>query len=402
MVNNPLRALHVVSFRWFFASTLLSLSNIWMIRIAQSWLVLSVSGGSGVALGVATALQFLPTLALTPWAGVLVDRLPKLRVLVIAEICLTVLVVIFAVITTGGMRSLTTAYCLIFAIGLCSAFVAPARLALPADTMTDSALASAISLVSNCSNLGRLVGPALAGALLAAGSVSHVFQVSAGICALVLAALLPARGLSVTAKAERGSRGALRTGLRYVKGRPDLLMVMIGAFFITAFGWNSNVLIALIAREVFGLDGSGFAFLSAAFAAGSVLGALVAGALGVPSMARLGIAATFFGVSTAVVMASSTPIVFGALLIVQAVGSITVATLANVYVQSTVPTWVRGRVLSLFVTLTTGSAPIGAPLLGVIADAWGPWWCYGVSGAVTLTTVLVCTGLVLRSRAART
>src|SRR5690349_18270912 len=252
------RSLRVRNFRLYASANLLSNTGTWMQRIGQDWLVLQLSGDSGVALGLITALQFGPTLVLSMYGGVLA-------------------LVLGVLVATGGIE-LWHAFVLAALLGAVSAIDAPVRQAFVSEMVGAELLANAVSLNSTIFNGARLIGPAVAGLLIGAsgGDTAPAFFVNAGSFAFTMGALVLMRASELRRSAPVArAKGQLREGLRYTAAHPDLVLAMLLALIIGTFGFNFQVTIALMAREKFGLGAQDFGLLSTAFAVGSLTGALL-------------------------------------------------------------------------------------------------------------------------------
>ncbi|HVI38216.1 MAG TPA: MFS transporter, partial [Gaiellales bacterium] len=272
------RSLRVRNFRLYASANLVSNTGTWMQRIGQDWLVLQLSGDSGVALGLITALQFGPTLVLSMYGGMLGDRYDKRRVLLVTQGLMGVLALALGLLVATDVIALWHVFVLAALLGAVSAIDAPVRQAFVSEMVGADLLANAVSLNSTIFNGARLVGPAVAGLLIGAssGDTAPAFFVNAFSFAFTMGALLLMRGdeLRRSAPVAR-AKGQLREGLRYTAAHRDLVLAMVLALMIGTFGFNYQVTIALMAREQFGLGAQDFGLLSTAFAVGSLTGALL-------------------------------------------------------------------------------------------------------------------------------
>ena len=272
------RALRVRNFRIYASANLVSLTGTWMQRIGQDWLVLQLSDDSGIALGLITALQFGPTLLLSMYGGVLADRYSKRRMLLITQALMGVLALVLGILVATDGVALWHVFVLAGGLGAVAAIDVPVRQAFVSEMVGPDLLGNAVSLNSTIFNGARLVGPALAGLLIAAasGNTAPAFFLNAASFAFTIAALagMRARELRPSPPVARAG-GQLREGLAYTWAHPDLVLAMVLAFVVGTFGFNYQVTIALMAREQFDLGAEAFGLLSTCFAVGSLTGALL-------------------------------------------------------------------------------------------------------------------------------
>ncbi|PBC78263.1 putative MFS family arabinose efflux permease [Streptomyces sp. TLI_235] len=365
-------SLRIRNYRYFFAGQVVSNTGTWMQRIAQDWLVLSLTG-SPFAVGVTTAMQFLPMLLLGLWGGVLADRLPKRRLLLATQGAMGLLAAALAVLTVTGV--VTAGYVYVFALllGLVTVVDNPTRQAFVSEMVPAKDLANAVSLNAANFQTARLVGPAVAGLLIAAVGSGWAFAVNALSFAAVLGGLLAMREseLRPVAPVAR-QRGQLREGLRYVRERPELLWPMVLAGFIGTFGFNFPTLLSGFAYDTFKVGAGEYGLLNTAMAVGSLAGALLAARRGAPRLRRLVGAAVAFGILEVLAAFAPGYWTFAALLTLIGVFGLTFNTSVNAALQLGTDPAVRGRVMGLLVLVFTGGTPIGAPLVGWVTAAYGP------------------------------
>jgi len=393
----------VRNYRLFAAGQVVSLSGTWAQRVAQSWLVLELSGDSGLALGVATALQFLPVVLFGLYGGVLADRYDKRRLLVGSQAAMGILALLLAVLDLSGVVALWHVFALAFALGLASAVDTPVRQAFLVEMVGPDDLPNAIGLNSATFNSARLVGPALAGVAIAAVGTGWVFLVNALSYVAVLACLRAMRtaDLHPTARLVR-AKGQLREGLSYVRTRPDLLVPMALVFMVGTFGLNFQITLALVVKEVFGYGAGAYGLLTSMLAVGSLLGALLsARRAGPPRQRTLFAAVLAFGMLEVLVGVAPTYEVMALLLVPTGIAVLTFTTTANAIVQLGTAAQMRGRVMALYILVFLGGTPIGGPLIGALAEAFGPRSSIVVGGAVTALAGLVAAAVMTRQRALR-
>ena len=397
------RSLRIRNYRLFAAGQVVSLSGTWGQRVAQDWLVLELSGNSGVALGITTGLQFLPVLLFGLYGGVLADRYDKRRLLLGAQGAMAVLALVLATLDLSGAVQLWHVYALAFGLGLASVVDTPVRQAFVSEMVGPDDLPNAVSLNSATFNSARIVGPALAGVAIAAVGTGWVFAANALSYAAVLAGLAAMR----TAELQAGRRvarakGQLREGLAYVRSRPDLLVPIVLVFVVGTFGLNFQITLALVVKEVFGRGAGAYGLLSAFLAVGSLIGALAsAGRTGPPRQRTLFAAVLAFGLLEVTVGLAPTYWVMAALLVPTGIAVLTFTTTANAIVQLGSAPEVRGRVMALYILVFLGGTPVGAPLIGALAEVFGPRSSLVLGGVVTALSGVVAAVVMTRVRSLR-
>ncbi|MDR7251811.1 MFS family permease [Nocardioides sp. BE266] len=385
----------------------MSNTGTWMQRVAQDWLVLELAAGSGAtALGITTGLQFLPFLLLTPFAGLVADRMPKQRLLQLTNLGMALPAAVLGVLAVTGTAEVWHVYVLALLLGAASAFDAPARQSFVSELVDPVDLTNAVGLNSASFNAARLVGPGLAGVLIAAfggGAVATGWVIL--LNALSYAApIWSLRHLDTSridaAPANRGP-GAIREGVAYVRARPDLLLVLSLVFFAGTFGLNFQITSALMATEVYGKGPEEFGLLGTVLAIGSLTGSLLA-ARRTNVRHRLVVgAALAFG--TMVVLSGLMPsyLTFALLAPVTGLTALTFITSANTYMQLHTDAGVRGRVMALYMMIFMGGTPLGAPIIGWIGEEYGARWTLVGGGTLTIVGVVVSAAVHLRLDRAR-
>jgi MFS family permease len=376
-----------------------------MQRIGQDWLILQLSGDSGIALGLITALQFGPTLLLSLYGGVLGDRYDKRRVLVITQASMGVLALLLGILVATDAIALWHVFVLAGGLGAVSAIDAPVRQAFVSEMVGPRLLANAVSLNSTIFNGARLVGPALAGLLIgaASGDTSLAFFVNAASFAFTIAALTGMRAaeLSPSPPVARAA-GQLRAGVAYTWAHPDLVLAMVLAFVIGTFGFNYQVTIALMAREQFHLGAEAFGLLSTTFAVGSLTGALLSTRRSVrPRQRFLIVSAVIFGVLTVIAGLMPSYASFAVLLVPTGAAALVFSVANNSFVQLGVDPQMRGRVMALYFMCFMGGTPVGAPLIGVISEHLGARWGLILGGAICVLAGLGAGAYLARGRRVR-
>ena len=397
------RSLRVRNYRLFAAGQVVSLTGTWGQRVAQDWLVLELSGNSGVALGVVTGLQFLPVLLLGLWSGVLADRYDKRRLLLGAQAVMAVLALALAVLDLTGAVELWHVFALALALGVATAVDVPVRQSFVSEMVPPEDLPNAVSLNSATFNSARIVGPAVAGVAIAAVGTGWVFAANAVSYVAVLAGLAAMRPAELRpADRVAKGKGQLREGLQYVRSRPELLVPILLVAVVGTVGLNFQLTLALVSKEVFGRSAASYGLLSAMLALGSLVGALAsARRSGPPRQRRLFLAALAFGLLELAVGLAPTLEVMAVLLVPTGVAVLTFTTTANASVQLASAPHVRGRVMALYVLVFLGGTPVGAPVVGALAEALGPRAALVLCGAVTSLAVLLAAAWTLRVRSLR-
>ena len=399
------RSLRVRNYRIYASANLVSLTGTWMQRIGQDWLVLQLSGDDGTALGLVTALQFGPTLFLGMYGGVLADRYPKRRVLLATQALMGLVALVLGLLVLCDAVALWHGFALAATLGSVSAIDAPVRQAFVSEMVGPDLLTNAVSLNSTIFNSARLVGPALAGLLIgaASGDTAPAFLVNAGSFVFTIGALLAMRpGELHPSRRVARARGQLREGLAYAWSRPDLRLALGLVLVLGTFTFNSQVIIALMAREVFGVGAEAFGLLTTCFAAGSLSGALLSTRrTRRPRQRFLVGAAVAFGLASIVCGLMPTYWSFAALLVPTGAAGLVFSVATNSFVQLGAEPQLRGRVMALYFTCFLGGTPIGSPLIGWVAERWGAPWGFVLGGAVAVAAGGVAAVWLARGRRVR-
>ncbi|WP_208029542.1 MFS transporter [Rhabdothermincola sediminis] len=369
--RHTFRALSARNYRLYIARQVVSVSGTWMQTVAQAWLVLRLTG-SGVALGVTTALQFLPMLVLGPWAGVIADRSDKRRLLLATQSAAGSLALVLGVLTATGAVQLWMVFLLALGLGLVNAFDMPARQSFVYEMVGPEHLTNAVGLNSTVMNAGRLVGPAVGGVVIATLGLATCFLLNALSYAAVLAALAAMRAgeLHRTEPVAR-QHGQLLEGLRYVWVTPALRTPLLMLAVIGTLTYEFQVSLPILATFTFGAGAEGYGALLSAMSAGAVIGGLVLAGRMTPSHRGVGRAAAAFGLL--VLLASGMPTLTTTAVVMPLVGaaSIAVITLTNATLQLTADPQMRARVIALYGVAFLGSTPIGGPIVGWLGETLG-------------------------------
>jgi MFS family permease len=401
-VSPTFRALRVRNYRIYALGAVVSNVGTWMQRVAQDWLVLQLTN-SGTALGITTGLQFLPMLVFSPLAGVVADRFPKRKVLVATQLMMVVPAALLGILAVTGAAEPWHVYVLAFLFGTGTAFDAPARQSFVIEMVGSDDLANAVGLNSASFNTARIIGPAAAGGLIAAlGSGAEatgwaiLVNAVSYLAVIVSLKLMDPRALRPATPARRG-RGAVREGVRYVRSRPDLMLLLATVFFVGTFGMNFQLTSALMATQVFDKGAGEFGILGSFMAVGALTGALVAARRSRPRLRIVVGAAVIFGVVEVALGLMPTYWTFAAFVPVVGLFALTMITTANATIQLTVLPEMRGRVAALYMMIFMGGTPAGAPFIGWLGEEFGARWTLIGGGLLTLAGVVLSLLAYLRS-----
>jgi MFS family permease len=358
--------------------------------------------GSAGALGLTTGLQFLPIVLFSPIAGVVADRYPKRSVLFATQLAMGTTAGLLGFLAITGMVQAWHIYIIAFVFGTAAAFDVPARQAFVNEMVTRDQLPNAIGLNSASFNLARMIGPALAGVLIAwlgegVQATGWVILVNAASYGAVILSLTRMRAdeMTPTERIPR-AKGQLLDGLRYVRSRPDIMLVLSIVFFAGTFGLNFQMTTALMATDVYGKGAGEYGVLGSILAIGSLSGSLLAARRQVSRQRLIAVAAVAFGVTVMLAGLMPSYLTFALILPVCGFTALTLITAANAFVQLTAAPQMRGRVMALYMAIFMGGTPIGAPLLGVIADRFGARWTLVGGGFLTILGSAVATFLFAR------
>jgi len=397
------RSLHVRNYRLYASGAVVSNVGTWMQRVAQDWLVLQLTHNNGTALGITTGLQFLPILLLSPYAGLIADRFPKRRLLQVTQLMLAGPALVLGLLAVTGVVQTWHVYLLAFVFGIGSAFDAPARQSFVSEIVGQDDLTNAVGLNSASFNLARMIGPAVAGLLIAAlgsgvSATGAVILLNAASYGAVILALqrMHQRELHPAKPADRHP-GMIREGVGYVLARPDLMLVLTIVFFAGTFGLNFQLTSALMATEVFHKGAGEYGILGTTLAIGSLAGALLAARRTRIRHRLVILAALSFGAAEIVAGLLPSYLAFAVWTPVLGLASLTMITSANASFQVSVAPAMRGRAMALYLMVFMGGTPIGSPIVGWVGQTFGARWTLVGGGAATLLGTLLA--VVVFSRA---
>ncbi len=383
------RSLSERNYRLFFIGHATSVIGTWMQRVAQDWLVLTLTG-SGIALGITAALQFTPMLVLALWGGAVVDRVDKRRLIIATQVVQGLLAVALAALTITGAVELWMVYALALGLGLVTVLDNPARHAFVAEMVEPENYVNAQALNSTVHNMGRLIGPAVAGVLIATVGVGIAFAINAVSFLAVIAGLLRMDSSALRRPPRKDRRrGEVREALRYVWRVPELRAVLFLVLVVALFGQNFRVVLPLFASDTFASGAEVYGYLTAALGLGAVLGAVGSASRETATSWGLVLSCVAFGAVN--LAAAAAPNLVAAYLAMVALGvaNIVFNTLARTILQLRTDRSMQGRVIALHQMIFLGSIPLGGPLLGWMIEAWGPRSGFVVAGATALVAGVV-------------
>ena len=398
MADSTFGSLRVRNYRLYFIGQVVSVSGSWMQRIAQSWLVLQLHvPNAGVALGLVSALQFLPMLLFGAYGGVLADRLDKRRLLMATQTVMGLLALVLGVLTLGRVVQLWMVYTLALLLGVVTAFDNPGRQSFVMEMVGRRQVTNAVSLNSAVFTGARVVGPAVAGLLISVVGTGWCFVVNAVSFGAVVAALLamdPARLQRVQAPAR--ARGQLVEGLRFVLSRPDLRTPLALLAIVGTLALNFNVLLPLLARDTFHGGAWTYGLLFSVLGVGSLAGALFTAGRREPSAGRILGSLVLFGLFMLAAAAAPTLPLEMAALAPMGIAALIFQTSTNSLLQLRSEPALRGRVMALYAVVFIGTTPFGAPIVGWVAQQHGARAAFVLGAAAIL--VAAATGLWLARR----
>ena len=384
-LRRTFRSLSTRNYRIFIAGQVVSLSGTWMQSVAQAWLVLRLTG-SGTALGLVIALQFLPVLLFGPFGGVIADRFPKRRLLVGTQAVAMTQALVLGVLELTGAIELWMVFAMAAVFGMVTAVDNPARQTFVLEMVGKDNLTNAITLNSVVVNAARVVGPALAGVLIAVVGIGICFILNAASYVAVIIALLLMRTSELSpAPTQERAKGQLRAGLSYVRATPELLVPLVMMAIIGTLSYEFQVILPLVAERTFEGGAGTYGTLTSAMGVGAVIGGLAtAGRSGAPSDAGLVRAAAMFG--AVILLAAVAPFLWLEVLVLVLVGAASINVLAtgNTTLQLRSAPEMRGRVMALWAVAFLGTTPVGGPIIGFIGEHAGPRVGLAVGGTAAL------------------
>ncbi|CAE6790309.1 Enterobactin exporter EntS [Paraburkholderia domus] len=390
-MSGTFRSLRTFNYRVWASGAIVSNIGTWMQRTAQDWLVLTeLTHHNATSVGIVMSLQFGPQMLLLPLTGYAADHFDRRKLLFATQAAMGSLALGLGILTVTGLVQLWQVYVFAGLLGCVTAFDSPARQTFVSDLVGEADLSNAVALNSTSFNAARMIGPAVAGLLIASVGTGWVFLINALSFIAVLFSLRTLRlsELNLKPRATR-TRGSFVEGFKYVWTRPDLKAALLMLFLIGTFGLNFPIFISTMSVTAFHAGASQYGVLSSTMAIGSVTGALLAARRAKPRMAILLGAAAIFGVSCTVAALMPNYVLFGLALVVVGAATQTFNTSTNSLVQISTEPAMRGRVIAILLAIALGGTPLGAPVVGWVADRFGPRWALGVGAASGFAAAIV-------------
>ncbi|WP_114907311.1 MFS transporter [Ornithinimicrobium murale] len=391
-------SLSIKNYRIYAAGGIVSNTGTWMGRVAQDWLVLTeLTNNSAQALGIVTGLQFLPMLLLAPIAGAVSDRFAKRQVMIVTQSLMALTALTMAVLVLTGVAELWHIYLLAFIQGCSAAVDGPARQAFVSEMVPPTQITNAVGLNSASFHSGRLIGPALAGLLIAWVGTGPTLLINALSFVAVIGALLLMDVDQLTPAPVAKGKGRIREGIAYVRHRPDIILIMALVFVHGTFGMNFQLTNALMSTEAFGKGVEEYGIVGSVMAIGSLGGALLAARREKPRLRYLLGAMGLFSLCTLFVGLAPNFLFYTLVLIPTGLSALTVMVTANSMIQLSVAPEVRGRVMALYMAVFMGGTPLGSPFIGWIGETFGARWTVLIATVTCGIAVLVATIYVMRT-----
>ena len=385
------RSLANYNYRLWAGGAIVSNVGTWMQRVAQDWLVLTqLTDNNASALGVVMALQFGPQMLMLPFSGFSADFFDRRKLLMVTQAAMGLCALGLGLLTVTGLVQLWHVYVFAFLHGCAAAFDAPARQVFVSDLVGETDLPNAVALNSTSFNAARMIGPALAGLLIAGVGTGFAFLANAVSFGGVLCSLMFLRVGDLHRNRRAGrAPGGFVAGFVYVWNRPDLRAMLLMLFLIGTFGLNFPIFISTMAVKVFHAGAGKYGLLSSMMAIGTVTGALLAASRGRPRIDLLLSGAAVFALGCALAAIMPNYWLFGGVLVVIGMSALTITNSSNALMQLSTEPVMRGRVMAIRLAIALGGTPIGAPIVGWVADRFGPRWALGVGAAAGLAAAIV-------------
>ena len=391
VLKGTFRSLNSFNYRVWAIGAIVSNVGTWMQRTAQDWIVLTkLTHNNATAVGIVMALQFGPSVFLLPLTGLAVDRIDRRKLLITTQVSLAILALGLGVLTLTGTAKLWHVYGFALMLGCVTAFDAPARQTFVSELVVEDHLSNAVALNATSFNAARMIGPAIAGVLIASMGAGWVFVLNAASFVAVIVSLVLLR-IHELRRHERArtTRAGFADGFRYLRTRPDLMTILFMMFLIATFGLNFPIFISTMSVMAFHAGAGQFGLLTSTMAVGSVTGALLSARRPTPKVSLLIVSSMVFGVGLTVAAVRPNFWLFGACLVAIGVSAQTFTTTANGTIQLTTEPHIRGRVVATLLAIAQGSTLIGAPIVGWAADRFGPRWSLGIGAFAGLAAAVV-------------
>jgi MFS family permease len=400
LLDGVFRSLRFFNYRVWAAGAIVSNIGTWMQRTAQDWLVLTgLTHHSASAVSIVMSLQFGPQLLLMPVSGFAADHFDRRKLLMLTQAAQGALAFGLGVLTVAGLVQLWHVYLFAFLFGCATAIDAPVRQTFVSELVGDAELPNAVALNSTSFNLARMVGPAVAGLVIASVDTGWAFVLNglSFVAVLISLCYLRAGQLRTGPRASRAP-GGLAAGFHYVWARPDLRATLMMLFLIGTFGLNFPIFISTMAVSVFHVDASRYGALSSMMAIGTVTGALSSARVSRPRFASMLTTSIVFGIGCTAAALAPGYWTFGGALVVIGIASLMFLTTTNSLMQLSTEPAMRGRVMAIRLAVALGGTPLGAPIVGWVADHCGPRWAIVVGAASGFASALVAARALARQR----
>lgn len=390
-MSKTFQSLSYHNYRLWFTSNLVSSTGQWMQRVAQDWLVLAVlTDNSGLAVGITTALQFLPQLLFSMHSGLLADRFNRRRMLQVTQVFTALTSVVMGILVLSGTAQLWHVYVIAFLAGTANTLGTPVRQTFVSELVPTKDLPNAVGLNSTAFNGARMIGPAIAGGAIAWVGTGWVFILNAllFVVPIVTLAIMRVDELREVATAPR-HKGMIREGLAYVTRRTDIVLITVVATVLSMLGFNHQLTQGVMATTVFGKGAGEYGLLGSVMAIGSLGGALLAARRSRPRASLVFGSALAYGIAQCVLALAPSYTWYAILLVPTGFLMLTFITAANASIQVSTPPEMRGRVMSIYFLFYLGVTPLGSPLIGWVAENLGARWSVGVGGIGSALVAIV-------------
>jgi MFS family permease len=396
-LRDTFRSLKNSNYRIWAAGALVSNIGSWMQRTTQDWIVLTdLTHQNATAVGIVMGLQFGPQILLLPLTGFAADHFDRRKLLFCTQAAMGLLALGLGLLVVTGLVQLWHVYIFAFLLGCTAAFDSPARQTFVAELVSADDLPNAVGLNSTSFNAARMIGPAIAGLMIAGVGSGWVFLLNALSFVAVLGALGVVRVDRPATTRHGPDGGGLIEGFRYVLRRADLKIILFMLFLVGTFGLNFPIYISTMSVTVFHKGAGQYGLLTSIMAAGSVTGALMAASRAKPGLSVLILGAAVFGLGCAFAAMMPSYALFGLVLFVVGVAAQTLTTTTNSLVQMSTEPAVRGRVVAILLAITLGGTPIGAPIVGWVADHFGPRWALAIGATAGILAAATALAYVAR------